>query len=156
MPGEGDLVENPDEIRQGLAELIALGGSPTALGDAIRNLDGLVACDLLLAAVMQLASLEMAARLNAPQADEPEPEESEPGDGELPVEDPWIDASSQSSTVLDRARLLHDALLDQRDLSGVLHAFAVLSEDECAAIVLEMALTRLLHRQLDGEEGDDG
>jgi hypothetical protein len=148
-------VENPDETRQGLSELIALADDPSALSTAIINVDGLVAAELLLGAVMLLGAVsEQVALGDELREGEPEPEESEPGDGELTVEDPWRSESPGAAT-LERARQLREALCSQRNLAGLRGALSALTDEECVSICFELGLNALALRRPGGEEGDD-
>jgi hypothetical protein len=132
-----------------LEELLALlaGGDLPPLREAIDELDREDAGELLLAAVLRVASLEAAAGFGASEAGERDVDESRADDAEeLPVADPWVESARPYSSALDNARQLRLALLDQPDMAALVNAHSALTADECAAIVLELAVDELMRR----------
>jgi ribosomal protein L12E/L44/L45/RPP1/RPP2 len=121
-----------------LDELIALCGRELPpLRAAIAKLDRQDADEVLLAAVMRLASIAAAESMAALAADRDERSPAE--DDELPVDDPFEDRGSPYSAMLDRGRTLRIALTDQPNLSAVFNAVGTLSDDDRALVVLELA-----------------
>jgi hypothetical protein len=154
-----------DEARGGegggarrLEELLALAANDLgSLREAIDELDREDAGELLLAAVLRVVSLEAAVSFAAETGEH----ESPSADAEeLPVDDPWVDPDRPHSSMLDAARQLRMALLDQPTLASTLAALGALSPDENALIVLEYAVdafwTRSLEGGAGGERGDGG
>ncbi len=136
---------DPGDASNRLNELLALpAGGIAPLREAVAKLDREDAGELLLTAVLRLASLE-AAGLAADMARERDPDESRAGNVvELPVADPFTDHSHRFSAMLDQARQLRVALTDLPDVQSVLNAVGALSSEERDLLVLELALDALL------------
>ncbi|MCW3063327.1 MAG: hypothetical protein JWN32_499 [Solirubrobacterales bacterium] len=155
--GRGRVVEVGDagDVSKRLGELVALAADLGALRGAIAELDRQGAGELLLAAVLGVAALQEG------EARAADLDESRAGDAEeLPVADPFVDPAAPYAAMLDAARQLRMALVDQPDLPAVVNATRALSADENALIVLELAFESWYERTRGGgagaERGDGG
>jgi hypothetical protein len=111
MGDASDASKRLDEL------LLLVAGGLGPVREAIGELRRQDADELLMAAVLRLASLAAAADFGASTAGERDPDESRADDDEpLGVDDPWVDRERPHSSTLDGARQLKLAVLDQPDV----------------------------------------
>jgi hypothetical protein len=157
-----DHDEDAGDLEAQLGELVLIAaGGRALLREAIAELDREDAEGVLALAVTIFASLKEAQLLRVPGPDEGRTD----GDEELPAEDveelpaeelpadPFVTAESALASALQTARMLREAVVDQRDVAGLLAALDALSDTEAVVIILEMGLHALWRRRLDDGAG---